>query len=150
MYKTMLNSFVKDVGFVNHQINSYNEFLSRGIQKIIDEIKEIALETETGELRIKLGKIRIEKPYIKEADGATRLITPKEARIRNLTYTSPIFVEMMPVVNGIEQEKQEVKLGDLPVMLKSDLCVLKGLSEEKLTELGEDPDDLVSRTRRFR
>ena len=141
MYKTLLNSFVKDVGFVNHQINSYNEFLSRGIQKIIDEIKEIALETETGELRIKLGKIRIEKPYIKEADGATRLITPKEARIRNLTYTSPIFVEMMPVVNGIEQEKQEVKLGDLPVMLKSDLCVLKGLSEEKLTELGEDPDD---------
>jgi len=141
MIETLLKAFSEQVGFVNHQINSYNDFLNHRLQKIINEIKEIKLETETGEFKIKLGKVRLEKPYIKEADGSTRFITPMEARIRNLTYAASIFIEMTPVINGIDQEKQEVKLGELPIMLKSDRCILKDLTEEELIKLGEDPHD---------
>ncbi|MBI4174177.1 MAG: DNA-directed RNA polymerase subunit B [Candidatus Aenigmarchaeota archaeon] len=141
-YKILLKSFKKDVGFVDHQITSFDEFIDFRVQKIIDEIGEIELETpELAEFRIKLGKVRIPKPVVKEADGATRPITPMESRVRDLTYSSPIFVEMIPVINGVEQEAQEVKLGDLPIMLKSKLCVLNGMSREELIENGEDPDD---------
>ncbi|MEM7826751.1 MAG: DNA-directed RNA polymerase subunit B [Candidatus Aenigmatarchaeota archaeon] len=140
-YEVLLKAFIKDVGWINHQINSFNEFVNVRLQKIIDEIKEIPLEVETGEFRIRLGRVRVEKPCIKEADGAIRSITPAEARIRNMTYSAPILVEMIPIINGIEQEKQDVKIGDLPIMLKSDKCILSGLSREKLIELGEDPDD---------
>ena len=141
MRDTLLKSYSDSVGFSNHQIKSYNEFLKFRLQKVIDEIGEIKLETETGDFRISLGRIRIEKPCIKEADGATRFITPMEARIRNLTYSAPVFVEMIPMINGIEQEKQEVKLGDIPVMLKSDICVLKGMTEDELIQTGEDPSE---------
>ncbi len=141
-YEVMLKSFRDSVGFVNHQIASFNEFINKRIQKIIDEIGEIELETpELAEFKIKLGKVRIPKPSIKEADGAVRKITPMEARMRDLTYSSSVYVEMIPVINGIEQESQEVKLGELPIMLRSNLCVLNGLSREQLIEEGEDPDD---------
>lgn len=141
-YQALLRAFKKDVGFVDHQIKSFDEFIDTRVQKIIDEIGEIELETpELAEFRIKLGKVRLPKPIVKEADGATRPITPMESRIRDLTYSSPIFVEMIPVINGVEQEAQEVKLGDLPIMLKSKLCVLNGLSRDELIENGEDPDD---------
>ena len=141
-YKALLRSFKKSIGFVDHQITSFDEFIDTRIQKIIDEIGEIELETpELAEFRIKLGKVRIPKPIVKEADGATRPITPMESRIRDLTYSSPIFVEMVPVINGVEQEPQEVKLGDLPIMLKSKLCILDGMTREELVESGEDPDD---------
>ncbi|MFA4820426.1 MAG: DNA-directed RNA polymerase subunit B'', partial [Candidatus Aenigmatarchaeota archaeon] len=141
-YKALLRSFKKSVGFVDHQIKSFDEFIDTRVQKIIDEIGEIELETpELAEFRIKLGKVRIPKPTVKEADGATRPITPMESRVRDLTYSSPIFVEMVPVINGVEQEPQEVKLGDLPVMLKSKLCALSGMTHEELIESGEDPDD---------
>ncbi len=141
-YSVLLNAFKNSVGFVDHQIKSFDEFVDLRVQKIIDEIGEIELETpELAEFKIKLGKVRIPKPSIKEADGAVRKITPMEARIRDLTYSSPIFVEMIPIINGVEQEPQEVKLGDLPVMVKSKLCVLSGLTADQLVEEGEDYND---------
>lgn len=141
-YNTLLEAFKESVGFVDHQIKSFDEFIESRIQKIIDEIGEIELETpEIAEFKIKLGKVRIPKPQIKEADGAVRTITPMEARMRDLTYASPVFVEMVPVINGVEQEPQEVKLGDLPIMLKSSLCTLRNMSAEELVENGEDHND---------
>ncbi len=141
-YRILLKSFKESVGFVDHQIKSFNEFIDFRLQKIIDEIGGITLETpELAEFKIKLGKVRIPKACVKEADGATRGITPKEARIRDLTYSSPLFVEMIPVINGVEQAPQEIKLGELPVMLRSKLCALDGMTEEQLIEEGEDPND---------
>ncbi|MFH8107849.1 MAG: DNA-directed RNA polymerase subunit B'', partial [Candidatus Aenigmatarchaeota archaeon] len=140
-YRVLLKAFKEEYGFVRHQIDSFNEFVNYRLQNIIDSIKEIQLETEAGDFRIRLGKVRVESPCIKEADGAIRQITPMEARIRNLTYASPIIVEMIPVINGVEQEKQEVKIGELPIMVKSEKCVLSKLSREELIKLGEDPDD---------
>ncbi len=141
-YKTLLRSFKDSVGFVSHQITSFNEFIDYRIQKIIDDLGEIELETpELAEFKIKLGKVRIPKPTVKEADGAVRQITPFEARTRDLTYASPILVEMIPIINGVEQEPQEIKLGEMPIMLKSNRCVLSGLNKEELVEIGEDPYD---------
>ena len=141
-FRLLLDSFKNSVGFVDHQIKSFNEFVDYRVQKIIDEISEIELETpELAEFKIKLGKVRIPKPSMKEADGATRTITPMEARIRDLTYASPVFVEMIPVINGVEQEPQEVKLGDLPIMVKSNRCVLSDMKEEEIIENLEDPND---------
>jgi DNA-directed RNA polymerase subunit B len=141
-FKILLNSFKNSVGFVDHQIKSFNEFIDYRVQKIIDEIGEIQLETpELAEFKIRLGKVRIPMPSIKEADGATRSITPMEARIRDLTYAAPVFVEMIPVINGVEQESQEVKLGDLPIMVRSNRCVLSGMKPEEVAENLEDPND---------
>lgn len=165
-YNVLLKAFKDSVGFVEHQLASFNEFTEQRLQKIIDEIEEIELETpELAEFKIKLGKVRLSPPTIKEADGAVRIITPLEARIRDLTYASEIVVEMIPVINGVEQEPQSVTLGHLPVMVKSKLCVLHpGTMEnpdilkslfiekteewrstashrEKLVALGEDPSD---------
>ncbi|HLC67256.1 MAG TPA: DNA-directed RNA polymerase subunit B [archaeon] len=141
-YRALLRAYKGSVGFVDHQIKSFDEFIETRVQRIIDEIGEIQLETpELAEFKIKLGKVRIPNPVVKEADGATRPISPMEARVRDLTYSSPIFVEMVPVINGVEQESQEVKLGDLPIMLKSKLCLLNGLNREELVDAGEDPDD---------
>jgi len=141
-FRLLLDSFKNSVGFVDHQIKSFNEFVDYRVQKIIDEISEIELETpELAEFKIKLGKVRIPKPSMKEADGATRTITPMEARIRDLTYAAPVFVEMIPVINGVEQEPQEVKLGDLPIMVKSNRCVLHDMKEDEIVENLEDPND---------
>lgn len=140
--KELIRSFIDSAGLVEHQINSFNEFVDFRLQKIIDEIGEIQLEVpEIAEFKIRLGRVRVPKPCIKEADGAVRQITPQEARIRDLSYTSPIFVEMIPIINGVEQESQEVQLCELPIMVRSKFCTLSGMSREELIENGEDPDD---------
>jgi len=140
--KAMLKSFSDDIGFVRFQIESFNNFIDNGLQKIIDEIGEITPEVpEIGELIIKLGKANIGEPRIREADGTSRKILPLEARLRDMSYVAPIYVEIVPIINKKEQEPATVHIGDLPIMIKSKLCPLSKMSEEELIKNGEDPND---------
>lgn len=138
----MLKAFADEVGFVRFQIESFNDFLDNRIQKIINEIGEIKPEVpEIGELIIKLGKVSIGEPTMREADGTVRRITPLEARLRDLSYTAPVYVEVTPVLNNTELEPTNVCIGELPVMVKSKICALSKLSKEELEAVGEDPSD---------
>jgi len=137
--KPLLNGFERDVGFIKFQIESYNNFINNRLQKIINEIKEIKPEVpEIGELTIKLGKVTVGQPSVKEAEGSIRKIIPIEARLRDLSYTAPVFVELTPIVNKTEQEPINVQFGEIPVMVKSSLCPLSKMSNEDLIKNGED------------
>jgi DNA-directed RNA polymerase subunit B" len=124
---------------VQHHIDSFNKFIDHGLQKIIDEQRII--ETDIEDTYLKLGKIRVEHPVVKEADGAIEKLYPNEGRLRNLSYSGPLYLEMSVVKDGIESEAVEAKIGQLPVMIKSKICNLLGLSEAEKVRYGEDPLD---------
>jgi len=141
-----MDAFKKERGLVRYHVDSYNDFITRRIPKIVKEIKEIKPEVpELGEFKIKLGDFKIGKenwgPWVKEADGSERKILPMEARVRSLTYSAPMFIEMSTVMGGIESEGMWINFGDLPLMLKSKICPLSTMSKAELIEAGEDPDD---------
>ena len=133
--------FIKDSGLVRQHIDSYNDFVERGLQAIVDEVGELPIEIGDYPLRIKLGKIEIGAPRVIEVDGTERSIYPAEARIRNLTYAAPLHMEMIPVIGEREGQPEMVYIGDLPVMLKSRICLLSKLSPDDLVGVGEDPLD---------
>ncbi len=138
----LLNALSKERGFVRFQIDSYNDFITRRIPKVLKEIGVIKPEVpDLGDFKIKLGDFKIGQPCVKEADGSVRNILPSEARLRNLTYSAPMFVEMTPVLNNIESESVVVNFGDMPVMVKSKICPLSSMSRQELIEAGEDPED---------
>ncbi|MFQ6009673.1 MAG: DNA-directed RNA polymerase subunit B [Candidatus Aenigmatarchaeota archaeon] len=140
--ESFMREFRNEVGFIKFQTNSFNDFVENRLQRIIDEIEKVEPEVpEIGELQIKLGKVTVGEPVVREADGTVRKIMPMEARLRDLTYSAPIFVEMTPVVNKVEQESVAVHIGDLPIMIKSKYCALHGMSKEELEEEFEDPYD---------
>ncbi|MFZ2498534.1 MAG: DNA-directed RNA polymerase subunit B'' [Methanosarcina sp.] len=124
---------------VQHHIDSFNKFIDFGLQKIIDEQRII--ETDIEDTYLKLGKIRVEHPVVKEADGAIEKLYPNEGRLRNLSYSGPLYLEMSVVKEGIESEVMEAKIGQLPIMIKSKICNLLGLSETEKVRYGEDPLD---------
>jgi DNA-directed RNA polymerase subunit B" len=130
--------FTKDK-IVQHHINSYNEFLNHGLQKVVDE--QGFIETDIEDVYVKLGKIRVERPVVKEADGAIENLFPNEARLRNLSYSAPLFLEMSVVKGEEESEPREAKIGQLPVMIKSRICNLVDIFDKEMVEHGEDPLD---------
>ena len=141
-------SFFKEKGLVRQHLDSYNKFIDHGIQEVVDETGEINIEIPEMPYSIKLGQLWIIDPqskisgtYITEVDGTKHEIFPMEARFRNLTYAAPLALEMTPIVDGREQEPELVLIGNLPVMLKSKLCILSQLTPEELIEHGEDPND---------
>lgn len=135
----LVEAFFKEKGLVRQHLDSYNYFIEHKLQQIIDEAGGIDLEIE--DLDVKFGRIKLGKPSVKEADGSRPHILPNDARLRNLTYSSPIWLQMIPIVKGQEREPVEVYIGEMPVMLKSKLCKLSGMNEDELIEAGEDPLD---------
>ena len=135
----LVESFFKEKGLVRQHLDSYNDFIERGIQQVIDEIGGIDLDIEG--VDVKFGRLRLEPSSTRETDGSRPSVFPSEARLRNLSYTAPIKLEMSIVKNGKEYPPVEVYIGELPVMLKSKICKLYGLSEEQLINVGEDPLD---------
>ncbi len=141
-FLTLLDTFTKEKGFVRFQIDSYNDFITRRIPKVLSEIGTIKPEVpDLGDFKIKFGEFKIGEPSVKEADGSVRSILPMEARIRNLTYAAPMYVEMTPILNGVESDSVVVNFGDLPVMVKSKICPVSTMSQQELVESGEDLDD---------
>ncbi|MBI2543031.1 MAG: DNA-directed RNA polymerase subunit B'' [Candidatus Aenigmarchaeota archaeon] len=141
-FENLLGSFLEDKGFINFQIDSYNDFITRRIPKVLSEIGTIKPDVpDIGSIKLKFGDFKIGEPSVKEADGSVRGILPSEARMRNLTYSAPMYVEIIPTINKQEGEPVIVNFGDMPVMTKSRICPLAQMSRQQLIEAGEDPDD---------
>jgi len=93
---------------------------------------------------MQFGQIYLSRPTMTEADGSTQPMFPGEARLRNLTYSSPLYVDMtqrrlvaahmdLPAdhpdqewdVDG-EEETNKIFIGKVPIMLRSTFCILNG------------------------
>src|SRR5271155_5288944 len=137
----LLGSYLTPATLVQHQIDSFNRFLDTGIPKAMGN--QNLIEPSVEGFALKLGAVRIGSPSIIEADSSRRNILPNEARLRNVTYAAPIYMEVVPVIRGIEKTASygEVYVGDLPIMVRSNLCHMKTMSRSQLIENGEDPDD---------
>ncbi|MDE1871595.1 MAG: DNA-directed RNA polymerase subunit B'' [Candidatus Micrarchaeota archaeon] len=137
----LLESYLSTTSMVHQQIESYNRFIRIGMQKVIDHNNIV--EPEVSDFAIKFIGIRIEQPIIIESDSSTRKVMPNEALARNLTYAAPMYITYMPVISGIEKEDAsgEAFVGEMPVMVNSDLCYTHNMSSEQLVGEGEDPDD---------
>lgn len=169
--KEVVEAFFKSRNIINHQLASFNDFLpthdnpKSRMQRIIDSIRIGEVENERGIIRldidkldedsidVRLGRITVGTPIVREANGATHDLTPMEARLRDLTYAAPIFLEFTIIENGIDREPEKVKIGDLPIMIKSKRCNLhrdmmsqdRNLTEDqykrRLQDMREDPLD---------
>ncbi|OIB57817.1 DNA-directed RNA polymerase subunit B'' [Natrialba sp. SSL1] len=132
-----------------HHYRSFNAFLNRGMQEVVDE--KATIDTDIGDkegeepVHVELGDVRVVTPRVREADGSEELLYPQEARLRNITYSAPVFMEMS-IVKGEEGDERvvdstETKIGRMPIMVGSDKCNIAGFSDEELIEIGEDPAD---------
>jgi len=134
----LVKKYLEQHSLVESNITSFNNFIEKRMQEIVDEISEGLPKEE--EIDIKLGKIRVGKPMIHEADGSPNYVTPAEARLRNLTYSAPIFLEIT-IKQGSQIESQEVEVGYIPIIIKSNICNICGKSKEELEKLYIDPLD---------
>ncbi|MBI2545322.1 MAG: hypothetical protein HYW22_01850 [Candidatus Aenigmarchaeota archaeon] len=76
-FRSLLSKFVDEKGFNRFQIDSYNDFITQRISKVLSEIGMIKPEVPNlGDIKLKLGDFKIGEPTIKEADGSVRNILP--------------------------------------------------------------------------
>jgi DNA-directed RNA polymerase II subunit RPB2 len=129
---------------VRHQLESYNNFVGHQIIKTIDMFNPVCIKSEndfnesTGkyllEIYITFENFSIYRPQIHENNGAIKLMFPQEARLRNFTYSSAMTIDInikyvirsssSDNVKVLYKTLNKIHIGKLPVMLKSNICVL--------------------------
>ena len=144
----VIENNIKDNSLVNHQISSYNEFLNNGIQNIINDEVGICVSNKTQEYRITYGQIYIPPPRIIDKDREIREIYPSEARKRDLYYSSAIMLDITETkIDKVDTNSnsshtyRRVVIGYIPIMLKSNKCILSKLTKEECIKKGECEND---------
>ena len=90
----LINDILRREGVARQHLNSYNEFMERGLQSIIDEVGEIEIETAEYPYKIKLGKIKLQQPRIMELDGSITHVAPVEAEATKFNLCIAGYVGM--------------------------------------------------------
>lgn len=127
---------------VKHQIDSYNKFINTTISQIVHNFNPIRINTanKNNDIDSNIQKIYINvlqpsltKPTYQLPDGSQIIMTPSIARTNNLTYSSSLFVNVHIIIeilneNGIpskiDKYVNNVYIGKIPIMVRSNACVL--------------------------
>ncbi|KAG6013316.1 DNA-dependent RNA polymerase II [Claviceps lovelessii] len=113
---TVISSFFETKGLVSQQTDSFDEFTQTTIQDLVNEYSTITLDQPNPpsppgmkialrRYEIKFGTVMVSRPTISETDGTVTSLLPYECRDRNLTYASPLYINITKKVSAaIERE----------------------------------------------
>jgi len=143
---------------VRHQLESYNNFITSEIPRTIEMFNPVSIMSEQDydkdkklyklEILITFENLNIHRPQIHENNGATKLMFPQEARLRNFTYSSTMTIDInikISVRGGENLENIQtlyktlhgIHIGKIPIMLKSNICVLNQYKHNNSATTGE-------------
>ena len=147
---------------VRHQIESYNHFIHFQIQRTIQMFNKVIIRSENDyipnrnqyflEVHIQFDNFKLYPPQIHENNGATKNMLPQEARHRNFTYASTMTVDVnieyivrntenMDEPKIIRKILPKINIGKMPIMVKSDICILSQNKHVHPQITGECPMD---------
>ena len=148
---------------VRHQIESYNDMVNIQLKRTVDMFNPVKITSDQDydrvthkyrlETEVTFANLYLSRPQIHENTGATKILFPQEARLRNFTYASMITVDMTVkyIVRGTGTDSEQItthhkvfpkiQIGKLPIMLKSCICVLTQHKHLDHNVTGECPYD---------
>lgn len=133
----LLPAFLKVKGLVKQHLDSYNYFVNHDIKNIL-KVNEYVQSDIDPSAYIKYTDIWLRKPA--RTGGAQ--VTPMECRLTDSNYSGAIMVKIQYTFEkAVKTFHKPLCIGHLPVMLRSDLCHLKGHGEKELARMGECPLD---------
>lgn len=138
----LLPAFLKVKGLVKQHIDSFNYFVDHDLKAIVRANNKVTSEVDP-RFYFVFKDIRVGRPTSEQTDLTNRMttITPHECRLRDTTYAAPLQVDIEYVREGKRIIRKDVTIGRLPIMLRSNKCVLTGKNESQLAAMNECPLD---------
>jgi len=138
--------------FTGHHLDSYRDFIKNNIPNIIKSMNPITMikYNDYGSIIMKVDiyvggengdDIFIDRPITFD-NTSPKIITPYDARLKNLTYETHIYANILVKITddgdyNYENTFKNIAIGSIPIMLHSDICILNNQGSEVLKTLGE-------------
>ena len=136
----LVPAFLSVKGLVKQHINSFNYLINEDIKNIVMTNQKIVSNSDPL-FYLKYLDVRVGAPDIEEGYNQVQSTTPHDCRLRDLTYSAPITVDIEYTRGQQRVIRNGLPIGRMPVMLRSSNCVLHGKSEAELASLNECPHD---------
>ena len=145
-----------------HHLDSYNDFVLHKLPntiKVLNPIRVLKNQDNgiiTHEIEVFIGNesgdaIYLRQPFITE-ENIKKPLLPNAARLKDLTYSVELFADITIKYTTRNKQSQQpkvevisikdVKIGEIPIMLHSCLCILENKPPHVLRELGECVKDI--------
>ena len=151
----LVSAYFDEHGLVRQQLDSFDEFISNTVLEIVADQPLLDIRpspqyapgrvASASRYEVKLGDVRFSKPKQRERHAKKpEDLYPLEARLRNLTYQARLHIDVhkQAYSNVTDQPEgppvvvREI-FGDIPIMVKSQFCRLKGMPDRDLATAGE-------------
>jgi DNA-directed RNA polymerase beta subunit len=135
---TLFEEYLQDHNPLKGYIDVYNNWVNVQIEK---RLKAEVIKINPN-VQVEITRVIITKPTLNLSGRGNIPLYPIKCRDDGYSYMATIYIDIslfdnsrcVESINGIE-------FGKIPVMLKSILCHLNGLSVERLLKVGECPND---------
>lgn len=165
----LVGAFIESKGLISCQLDNFNSFVEQGLKDIVLHKSNVEVRCDADpNWYIKYENVWVGKPKIQDEKSLQELdIYPHQCRLRDLTYSAPIYVRyhyycgkkaMQQHFSPFAAESSDksggggggpgvggssvgLEIARLPIMLRSKHCHLHGLSDEEQMARGECPLD---------
>ncbi|CAF3552571.1 unnamed protein product [Rotaria socialis] len=136
----LVPAFLQIKGLVKQHLDSFDYFVNTEIKKIMLANQEILIESDPS-FYMRYLNIEVLSPSIEEGYNILRPITPHECRLRDMSYSAPISVDIEYIRGKERVIRKGLIIGRLPIMLRSCKCVLYEKNEAEMAKMRECPLD---------
>lgn len=141
----LLPHFLRLRSLLRQHIDSFDHFINVEMQQIVKSPSACEIRSDHDpKFYLRYEACWVGEPSIEEDSYDVRPSTPYHSRIRDNTYSAPIYVNVRYVRGKEIVVKRGVQIGRMPIMLRSQKCVLRDKTDDQLAQLKECPLDPVS------
>ena len=130
----LVPAFLKVKGLVRQHIDSFNYFINEDIKNIVKANEKVTSSADPM-FYLKYNNVHVGEPNVEEGFNITKEVTPHDCRLRDMTYSAPITVDIEYTRGQQRVIRNGLCIGRMPIMLRSSNCILSGKNHDELAKV---------------
>ncbi|KAM4591755.1 DNA-directed RNA polymerase I subunit RPA2 [Odontesthes bonariensis] len=124
-------------------IESFDQAVTDGLSRVVQAIPPFEFMYKNDRVSLSLVEAAIYNPVVAKGNICRDMkVFPAECRGRRCSYKGKLVVDVSWSINGVPRGIIKQSLGQVPVMVKSKLCNLHGLSPKELVQHHEEAEEM--------
>mmetsp|Transcript_19096 Transcript_19096/g.26877 ORF Transcript_19096/g.26877 Transcript_19096/m.26877 type:complete len:1397 (+) Transcript_19096:48-4238(+) len=138
----LLPHFLQLRGLMRQHIDSYDHFVNHEMRAIVQSPSACEIRSDHDpKFYLRYTDCWVGEPSVDEDSYSQTQATPFQCRLRDCTYSAPIYVNVRYTRGRQIVIKKKLVVGRVPVMLRSSKCLLHNKTERELAAMKECPYD---------
>lgn len=138
----LLPHFLRLRSLLRQHIDSFDHFVNVEMKQIVQSPSACEIRSDHDpKFYLRYTDCWVGEPSVQEDSYALQTATPFQCRLRDCSYSAPIFVNVRYTRGRQIVVKRKVMIGRMPIMLRSTKCLLRNKTERELQAMKECPYD---------